>query len=160
MSVLKDFRFQVDVDHPTGKTVRLTAPGKPELEIATPPEFRGGVPNVWSPEDLLVAAVASCYALTLAAVFERRAVPLHELAVAGAGHMTKRADGGFGFVVVELGVTLTTDEGRENEAQKAARAPSLPVWVQTRWPSQSRSSGSSGPSRPACPPTLSSKVVA
>jgi organic hydroperoxide reductase OsmC/OhrA len=122
MSVLKDFRFQVDVDHPTGKTVRLTAPGKPELEIATPPEFRGGVPNVWSPEDLLVAAVASCYALTLAAVFERRAVPLHELAVAGAGHMTKRADGGFGFVVVELGVTLTTDEGRENEAQKAARA--------------------------------------
>jgi organic hydroperoxide reductase OsmC/OhrA len=131
MSVLKDFRFQVDVDHPTGKTVRLTATGKPELEIATPPEFRGGVPNVWSPEDLLVAAVASCYALTLAAVFERRAVPLHELAVAGAGHMTKRADGGFGFVVVELGVTLTTDEGRENEAQKAARAAESACLVAT-----------------------------
>jgi organic hydroperoxide reductase OsmC/OhrA len=92
------------------------------LKVATPPEFRGAVPGLWSPEDMLVGSVATCYALTLVAVAERRAVPLRALSIIGAGHVTKRADGRFGFVVIELGVTLTTDEGFEPEAEKAARA--------------------------------------
>jgi organic hydroperoxide reductase OsmC/OhrA len=118
VSTLKDYRFQVDVDRLTGKTVRLVASGKPELEVATPPEFRGGVPNVWSPEDLLVAASASCYALTLSAIAERRDVPVRELAVTGAGHVTRRADGRFGFVVVELRVELTTDPEFVEQAEQ------------------------------------------
>lgn len=122
MSMLKDFRFQVEVDGRAQRTVTLTATGRPPLKVATPPEFRGGVPGLWSPEDMLVGSVATCYALTLVAVTERRAVPLRALAITGAGHVTKRADGRFGFVVIELGVTLTTDEGFEPEAEKAARA--------------------------------------
>jgi organic hydroperoxide reductase OsmC/OhrA len=122
MSMLKDFRFQVHVGGEAERTVTLTASGKPTLTVATPPEFRGGVPDVWSPEDLLVASTATCYALTLVAVAERRAVPLRDLEITGAGHVAKRADGRFGFVVIELGVRLTTDEGFEDEARKASGA--------------------------------------
>lgn len=125
MSTLKDFRFNVEVEREVGPRLTLSAAGKPSLDVATPPEFRGGIPEVWSPEDLLVASTATCYALTLEAVAERRGVPLRDLHVVGAGHVTKRADGRLGFVVIELGVTLTTDEEFEDAARLAsARAES------------------------------------
>ena len=40
------------------------------IEIATPPEFPGGVPNFWSPEHLLSAAVSSCFMTTFLAIAE------------------------------------------------------------------------------------------
>jgi organic hydroperoxide reductase OsmC/OhrA len=83
--------------------------------------FRGGIAEVWSPEDLLVAATATCYALTLSAIAERRSLPIEGLSVTGAGHVARRADGVFGFVVVELAVRFTTERGFEAQAEKAAR---------------------------------------
>jgi organic hydroperoxide reductase OsmC/OhrA len=121
MSTLKDFRFTVDVVRDDDRTVSSTAAGKPTLAVATPPEFRGGIPGTWSPEELLVAASASCFALTLGATAEWLGVPIRVLEIGGAGHVTRRADGRFGFVGIELAVTLTTDEGFEEEARKAAR---------------------------------------
>jgi organic hydroperoxide reductase OsmC/OhrA len=41
----------------------LSSSGKPDLAIATPPEFKGH-PNIWTPEDLFVAAVNSCLMTT------------------------------------------------------------------------------------------------
>jgi len=120
MSMLKDFRFKVEVIGGTERAVTAIAEGKPRLKVVTPPEFSGGLPSRWSPEDMLVGAVASCYALTLTAVAERRAVPLRELTVVGAGHVTRRADRRFGFVVIELSVELTTEEGCEQTARDAA----------------------------------------
>jgi peroxiredoxin-like protein len=122
MSILKDFLFTVDVKENAERVVELTTDEGLALTVATPPEFRGGVHGMWSPEHLLVAAVSSCYALTLAAVAERRQIPLHDVAISGVGHMTRRADGRFGFVVVELAVEITTDEGLEEKACRAARA--------------------------------------
>jgi peroxiredoxin-like protein len=40
------------------------------VEIATPPEFPQGVPGIWSPEHLLVAAVNSCLMTTFLAIAE------------------------------------------------------------------------------------------
>jgi organic hydroperoxide reductase OsmC/OhrA len=122
MSTLKDFRFRVDASPLARRRVHLRADGKTPLEAATPPEFRGGTPGVWSPEDLLVASVASCYVLTLEAVAARRGVVVRDLAVAGFGHVTRRAEGRVGFVVIELRVELTVDEGCGEQAARAARA--------------------------------------
>lgn len=88
--------------------------------MARPPEFRDGVAGVWSPEELLVSAAASCYAVTLAAVLERRAIPVHSLNASAAGHVTRRDDGRFGFVAIELDLHLETDGDRIEEAQRAA----------------------------------------
>jgi organic hydroperoxide reductase OsmC/OhrA len=110
MTVTKDFRYKVGVAWEGDRLTSVTSPDKPEITVATPPEFKNGVPGVWSPEDLLVASVASCYAVTLVAVAERRDLPLHELHVSGTGHLTIRDDGRLGFVAIELTVDIRTDE--------------------------------------------------
>ena len=47
--------------------VPLSSQGVPDLDTAPPPEF-GGPGDVWSPETLLVAAVANCFILTFRGV--------------------------------------------------------------------------------------------
>jgi organic hydroperoxide reductase OsmC/OhrA len=47
--------------------VILSADGLPELETAGPPEF-GGPGDVWSPETMLVGAVANCFVLSFRAI--------------------------------------------------------------------------------------------
>ena len=59
MSITKDFRYKVGVDWEGDRITKVTSPDKPDLTVATPPEFKSGVAGVWSPEDLLVAATAS-----------------------------------------------------------------------------------------------------
>jgi organic hydroperoxide reductase OsmC/OhrA len=41
----------------------LSSSGKPDIKIATPPEFKGH-PGIWSPEELLVASVNICIMTT------------------------------------------------------------------------------------------------
>jgi peroxiredoxin-like protein len=41
------------------------------IEVATPPEFPGGVAGVWSPEHLLTGAVSSCFMTTFLALAEK-----------------------------------------------------------------------------------------
>jgi organic hydroperoxide reductase OsmC/OhrA len=51
---------------PSG-SVRVTTESAAALDTTAPPEF-GGPPGYWSPETLLVAAVADCYILSFRAV--------------------------------------------------------------------------------------------
>jgi organic hydroperoxide reductase OsmC/OhrA len=118
--MLKDYRFTVHTNNATRRLVTAESGEKPRLVVATPPEFRGGVADVWSPEDLLVAATATCYALTLSAIAERRSFLVHDLSVLGAGHVSRRADRVFGFIVVELAVDITVEEGSEGLAEELA----------------------------------------
>ena len=122
MSRLKDFRFSVHASQLPRKRVRLSAAGKTPLEAATPPEFRGGTPGMWSPEDLLVASVAACYSLTLDALATQRDVPIRSVSVEGVGHVTRRAEGRIGFVVVELLVEVAVEPGFEAAAKRVAHA--------------------------------------
>ena len=121
MSVTKDFRYKVGVAWKGGRLTTVSSPEKIDLEVATPPEFKGGLAGVWSPEDLLVASVASCFTVTLAAVAERRELPLHDVQVTGTGHLTARDDGQFGFVAIELTVAIRTDDAAIEAVERAAK---------------------------------------
>jgi organic hydroperoxide reductase OsmC/OhrA len=121
----KTLRFPLDVSWVDGRLTRMTAVDKPELEVATPPEFKHGIAGVWSPEDLLVGSVASCFAVTLLAVAERRDVPVRQLEVGATGDVTQRPDGRFGFTQVSLDVAVRTDPGFEAEAAAAVDAAEL-----------------------------------
>ena len=121
MSITKDFRYKVAVDWEVDRITNVSSQDKPDLTVATPPEFKNGVAGVWSPEDLLVAAVASCYSVTLVAVAERRELPLHSLHVSGTGHLTARDDGRFGFVAIELTAAIRTDEHVIDAMERAAK---------------------------------------
>jgi organic hydroperoxide reductase OsmC/OhrA len=118
----KRYEFPVDVAWVDGRLTRMTAAGKPDLEVATPPEFKHGIAGVWSPEDLLVGSIAGCFAVTLLAVAERREVPVRQLEIGAIGEVSQRSDGRFGFTEVRLQVDLRTDPGCEAEATAAVEA--------------------------------------
>jgi organic hydroperoxide reductase OsmC/OhrA len=121
MTIVKSHRFPVSIQWWDGRLTQASAPGKPPLEVATPPEFKGGLPGVWSPEDLLVSATAACYAVTLLAVAEAKRLTLLDLRVDGTGHVERRKDGRYGFVAIELVANVEVDPADVEAAENAAR---------------------------------------
>jgi peroxiredoxin-like protein len=109
----KEFRFPVAIDWAGGRRTTARVNGKPALAIATPPEFRGTDPELWSPEDAFVAAAGSCLAVTIAALAEREGITLHDLSVAAEGVVGRRPDGRFGFVRIEQTVVVDVDADDE-----------------------------------------------
>ena len=109
MARSKHFEFPASVEWEGGLITVASVAGKQDLDVATPPEFGGENEGVWSPEDLLVASAATCFAVTLAAIVRRRTIPLLSLHVDGNGHVGPRDDGQLGFTSIELHVTAETD---------------------------------------------------
>jgi organic hydroperoxide reductase OsmC/OhrA len=116
-----DFRFPVGIAWPGGKRVVASVAGKDDVEIATPPEFKGEFPESWSPEDFLVAAAASCYGVTLVGMTGRAGVPLEDLEIEAEG-IVGRLEEGFGFREIVLCVTAVTVTGHEDELRRKAEA--------------------------------------
>ena len=109
----KEFRFPVEIGWDGGRRTTARIDGKRDLAIATPPEFRGTDPELWSPEDAFVAAAGSCLAVTLVALAERDELTLHDLSVNADGIVGRRPDGRFGFVRIEQTVAVDVDAADE-----------------------------------------------
>lgn len=120
MNISKDFRFPVSVRWQGQQLARVTAPDLDDIDVAVPPEFRGPGGH-WSPEQLLVASAASCFAVTFAALAQRRGIPIHSLTVTGTGHVGHRDDGRTGFVAVELTPRIQTEPEFVGAAERTAR---------------------------------------
>jgi organic hydroperoxide reductase OsmC/OhrA len=120
MTISKDFRFPVSVRLEDDAKVSVAVPGLDPLIVAVPPEFHGPG-GAWSPEHLLVAAAASCFAVTFAAVAERRRIPVRSLAVTATGHVGHRDDGRMGFIAIELTPRIQTDAEFVGAAERSAR---------------------------------------
>ena len=63
--------YEVHVGWENGRMGSLSSPvlNNP-VAVATPPEFSKGVPGIWSPEHLFVAAINSCLMTTFLAIAE------------------------------------------------------------------------------------------
>jgi organic hydroperoxide reductase OsmC/OhrA len=117
----KEFRFPVEVEWLGDTRVSTRVEGKREIEISSPPEFRGKDATIWSPEDFFVASAASCLAITLQGIAGRRDLLLHGLSVSGDGVVGTRDDGTFGFTRMRFLVAIKTDPGQEELAREVAR---------------------------------------
>jgi organic hydroperoxide reductase OsmC/OhrA len=117
MGLVKTHRYEVRSRWLADRRLELTATDKPTLEVATPPDFKGGVHGVWSPEELLVGSLATCLELTLVAIAEHRRVPLHGVAVDATGQLERR-DGRYRFAVIELDVEAETDAEHAHELEE------------------------------------------
>jgi organic hydroperoxide reductase OsmC/OhrA len=53
----------------------LSAPGKPDIAVSSPPEFKGPEGN-WTPENLYIASIETCLMLTYLAYCRSRQVEL------------------------------------------------------------------------------------
>jgi organic hydroperoxide reductase OsmC/OhrA len=120
MGTVKAFRFPVRIERSAALWLTAHAQRKPPLQIAKPAEFRGGVEGFWSPEELLVAAVASCFELTLRSIADRRQLRFTHMEVGATGHVTQLARGRIGFLAIELDVLLEVKTGEEGIAEAAA----------------------------------------
>ena len=58
-----------------GKIGVFKSEGKPDLEVATPPEFKGPE-GFWSPEELYVASAEACNMTTFLAIIHRRDIEI------------------------------------------------------------------------------------
>ena len=117
----KEFSFPVAVEWLGDTRVATRIEGKREIETSSPPEFRGKDATIWSPEDFFVGATASCLAITLAGIAERRGLPLRGLEVSGDGVVGKRDDDTFGFTRMRFLVAIKTDAGQEELARELVR---------------------------------------
>lgn len=112
-----EHRFPVHVAWEGDRLTTAYVGGKAPLSIAAPPEFRGTNPDVWSPEDAFVVAVASCLAVTIDALAEAHQVRLENLDVHAEGVVGRRADGRYGFVRVEQTVAIEMASGDEESVR-------------------------------------------
>ena len=119
MSIFKSHRYGVRTEWRDGRRVSLESPGKPPLEVALPSDFEHGVDGVWSPEELLIASLATCFELTMIAVAEYRRVPLHSLRVDATGYVEHK-DHLYRLLMLELDVQAETDPAHENEIERIA----------------------------------------
>ena len=71
----------------------LSAEGLPQLEVATPPEFPGGHPGIWSPEHLFVAAAEACLMTTFLAIAGNSKLAFREYSSRAEGLLEKTPEG-------------------------------------------------------------------
>lgn len=119
MGMVKAHRYEVRTHWLGGRRLALDSYGKPELRVATPPDFKDGVKDVWSPEELLLGSLATCFELTLIAIADRLRVPLQAVEVAGTGHIEPKG-GKYRLLLIELDVRITVDPEHEEEARELA----------------------------------------
>jgi peroxiredoxin-like protein len=84
------------------------------IEVATPPEFAKGMPGIWSPEHLLVAAVNSCLMTTFLAIAENSKLEFISFESAAKGKL-EIVDGKFMMSEVELMPKLSIAKGTDPE---------------------------------------------
>ena len=83
----------------------ISCVGKPDVQVATPPEFKGHE-DIWSPEDLFVASANICLMTTFLAVAERAGLTFTSYESVAEGRL-ELVDGKFQFTTITLKPTIT-----------------------------------------------------
>jgi peroxiredoxin-like protein len=110
--------YEIDIKWNGDRRGVLHSPVLPQdIEVATPPEFKGGIPGIWSPEHLYVAAVNSCLMTTFLAIAENSKLQFTSFESNGVG-MVDKVDGKYQVTEIILRPKLTipnpADEDRAN----------------------------------------------
>lgn len=88
------------------------------IETATPPQFAKGMPGIWSPEHLLVAAVNSCLMTTFLAIAENSKLVFESFESAASGKL-EMVDGR--YMISEITLKPVLSIGNEADREKASR---------------------------------------
>ena len=103
--------YVVSANAATTSNVELSSDGLPDLETAGPAEF-GGPGDVWSPETLLVGAVADCLILSFRAIARASRFDWQSLACHAEG-VLDRVDRVTQFTRFDLKTVLTVPAGTD-----------------------------------------------
>lgn len=107
--------YNVSLEWTEARRGRLTSPELDQpLEVATPPQFPGGVEGVWSPEHLYTAAAVSCFMTTFLAIAEFSKFPYEGLKCDAEGILDKE-DGKFRMTEIRLRPVLRVAHEADRE---------------------------------------------
>ncbi|OYZ02657.1 MAG: osmotically inducible protein OsmC [Sphingobacteriia bacterium 28-36-52] len=113
------YHYEVDLTWSSDRKGTISSPVlNSSIEVATPPEFPKGMPGIWSPEHLLVAAVNSCYMTTFLAIAENFKLDFVSLDSKAVG-LLEQPEGKYMITTVLLKPVLVIKD--ENNAEKAMR---------------------------------------
>ena len=93
--------YETKVEWKEGRIGELSSPTFPSVKVATPPEFKKGVPNIWSPEHLFVASINICLMTTFLAIAENSSLEFVSFTSDATGKL-ERIDGKYMISEVEL----------------------------------------------------------
>lgn len=111
--------YNVNLSWKEGRIGTLQSPELDDaIEVATPPQFSGGVGGIWSPEHLFVSSVSSCFMTTFLAIAEFSKLDFENLEVEAVGKLDK-VDGK--FVVSEIVLKPELMLVEDKHADKAKR---------------------------------------
>jgi organic hydroperoxide reductase OsmC/OhrA len=112
--VFKSFRYKNRAIWQSPGRILVTADGHPELPSGAAPEFRGH-PDVWSPEDLLVASVNSCLAATFQALAGARKLPFTAYESSAEG-LLENVEGKYQVTQIDVRAGITLAPGATHAA--------------------------------------------
>lgn len=107
------FYYNTKVEWKEGRIGTLSSDGFPDVQVATPPEFKG-VPNIWSPEHLFVSSVNICLMTTFVAIAENSKLEYDSYSCDGKGKLEK-VDGKFMVSEIELMPKITIKNEKDKE---------------------------------------------
>ena len=96
----KKFIYRTKVSWVREKRGILSSAGKPDIEVAVPPEF-GGHENIWTPEELFVASVNICIKTTFLYYARRNNLEFLSYESEAEG-ILERAENGFMFTEIKI----------------------------------------------------------
>lgn len=105
--------YRVSADANSDGAVVVSSEGLPSLETAGPVEF-GGPGDVWSPEALLVAAVADCFVLSFRAIARASKLQWNDVSCKTSGTLDK-VEKVTQFTQFDISVELTVPAGTDEE---------------------------------------------
>lgn len=100
------------------RTGILEGGGLPHLQVSAPPEF-AGEPGQWTPEQLLIGAVAGCLMTTFLAVAEFSGISVNFFRTRARGKLEKVPGEGYRFTEIHLAAEVGVFP---HEVEKARRA--------------------------------------
>lgn len=111
--------YQVDLTWLENRKGEVSSPELTDtIETATPPDFPKGMPNIWSPEHFLVAAVESCLMTTFLAIAENSKLEFTSFKSKAIGKLDK-VEGKFQMTEIILKPVLEITD--ENNTERAKR---------------------------------------
>lgn len=98
----KVYHYPVRVKWESERIGLLEVKGKPPLEVATPPEFKGHK-GFWTPEDLFVSALVSCFMTTFLGTAYHRGLAFESFEADAEGTLERPEDK---FLFTEISIRV------------------------------------------------------
>ena len=105
----KVYLYQTSVRWTEQRKGMISCAGKPDVQVATPPEFKGHE-NIWSPEDLFVASANVCLMTTFLAVAERAGLAISSYESTAEGRL-ELVEGKFQFTAITIRPSIILKPG-------------------------------------------------